>query len=82
VKLFVTELKGKTVMTEDGQILGVLVDFIMNTRTGKIETMLVNPAENVETRLFKTDPQGRLILGFKTMRAVKDVIVTEITESK
>lgn len=80
MKLFATELRGKTVMTEDGQILGVLADFIMDTRTGRIETMLVNPAENVETRLFKTDPHGRLILGFKTMRAVKDVIVTQIAE--
>ncbi len=82
MKLFATELKGKTVMTEDGQILGILTDFIMDTRTGKIEMLLVNPAENVETRLFKTDPQGRLLLGFKTMRAVKDVIVTEVAESK
>ncbi len=82
MKLFATELKGKTVMTEDGQILGVLADFIMDTRTGKIETMLVTPAENVETRLFKSDPQGRLLLGFTTMRAVKDVIVTQVTEPK
>ena len=82
MKLFATELKGKTVMTEDGQILGILTDFIVDTRSGRIEMLLVNPAENVETRLFKTDPQGRLLLGFKTMRAVKDVIVTEVVESK
>ena len=82
MKLFATELKGKTVMTEDGQILGILTDFIVDTRSGRIEMLLVNPAENVETRLFKTDPQGRLLLGFKTMRDVKDVIVTEVVESK
>jgi len=82
VKAFATELKGKTVMTEDGQILGVLTDFIMDTKSGKIETLLVTPAETVEPRLFKTDPEGRLILGFKTMRAVKDVIVTQIAEAK
>lgn len=80
MKVFATELRGKTVMTEDGQILGVLADFIMDTRTGKIETLLVTPAASVETRLFKTDPQGRLLLGFKAMRAVKDVIVTQIVE--
>jgi len=78
LKLFATELKGKTVMTEDGQILGVLEDFIMDTRSGKIGSILVNPAETVEARLFKTDAQGRLMLGFRTMRAVRDVIVTEI----
>ncbi len=80
MKQFASELKGKTVMTDDGEILGILEDFIMDTRTGKIESILVSPADTVETRLFKTDPQGRLILGFRTMRSVRDVIVTDIAE--
>lgn len=80
MKLFATELRGKTVMTEDGQILGVLTDFIMDTKSGKIVSMLVSPAEGIEPRLFKTDAEGRLILSFKTMKAVKDVIVTQLTE--
>ena len=80
MKLFATELKGKTVMTEDGQILGVLADFIMDTKSGKIASMLVSPAEGIEPRLFKTDPEGRLILSFKTMKAVKDVIVTTLAD--
>jgi sporulation protein YlmC with PRC-barrel domain len=67
-------------MTDDGEILGILEDLIMDTKTGKIESILVSPADTVETRLFKTDPQGRLILGFTTMRSVRDVIVTEIAE--
>lgn len=77
MKAFVTELRGKTVMTKDGQILGILDNFMMNTRTGRLETMLVTPAENLETRLFKTDPEGHVILAFKTMQAVKDVVVVE-----
>ena len=81
MKAFATELTGKTVMTEDGEILGVLADCIMDTKTGKIESLLVTPAESVETRLFKTDPHGRLILSFRSMRAVRDVIVTQIVES-
>jgi len=80
VKLFATELKGKTVMTEDGQILGVLADCIMETKTGRIQSLLVSPAESVETRLFKTDPEGRLILSFKSMKAIRDVVVTELAE--
>lgn len=77
MKAFVTELNGKTVMTKDGQILGILDNFMMNTRTGKLETMLVTPAENLETRLFKVDATGHVMLDFKTMRAVKDVVVVE-----
>ena len=80
MKMFATELRGKTVMTEDGQILGVLTDFIMDTKSGKIASMLVSPAEGIEPRLFKTDSEGRLILSFKSMKAVKDVIVTTLAE--
>ncbi len=80
MKLFATELRGKTVMTEDGQILGVLADFIMDTKSGKIQSMLVTPAEGIEARLFKTDAEGRLVLSFKSMKAVKDVVVTQLAD--
>lgn len=80
MKLFATELRGKTVTTEDGQLLGVLDDFLMDTKTGRIQSLLVQPAESVETRLFKTDPKGRLILSFRSMKAVRDVIVTHLAD--
>jgi len=51
MKRFATELSGKTVMTEDGQVLGVLDDFVVDTKTGRIQSLVVAPAESVETRL-------------------------------
>jgi len=78
MKKFATELKGKTVMTNDGQILGRIENFIVDTRSGKVANVLVVPAEEIEARLFKTDPQGRLILPFQGMKAIKDVVVMNI----
>ncbi len=80
MKRFATELMGKTVMTEDGQLLGVLSDLMVETKTGRIQALLVAPADAVERRLFKTDAQGRLILNFRSMKAVQDVIVTGLAE--
>ena len=80
MKVFATELRGKTVMTEDGQILGVLGDFLLETKTGRIQSLLVTPAETVETRLFKTDPEGRLLLSFRSMKADRDVIVVQLVD--
>ncbi len=80
MKRFATELIGKTVMTEDGQILGVLSDLMVETKTGRIQALLVAPADGVEKRLFKTDAEGRLILNFRSMKAVQDVIVTALAE--
>ena len=79
MKKFATELKGKTVMTSDGQILGRIENFIVDTRSGKVANVLVVPAEEIEARLFKTDPQGRLILPFQGMKAIKDVVVMNIS---
>jgi len=75
MKKFATELRGKTVMTNDGQILGTIDNFIVNTKSGKLSDVLVMPAENVPSKGFKVDPEGRLVLPFKGMRSVKDVVV-------
>jgi len=64
-----------------GDLLGVLEEFIANTRSGHLESMLIKPAETVEPRLYKTDAKGRILLPFRTMRAVRDVIVVETAET-
>ena len=68
MKKFATELRGKTVMTNDGQILGMIENFMMDTRSGKVVDVLVIPANEVETRLYKTDAQARIILPFQGMQ--------------
>ena len=78
MKKFATELRGKTVMTNDGQILGTIENFIVNTKSGKLSDVLVLPAENLSTKKMKTDPEGRLVLPFQGMRAVKDVVVMNL----
>lgn len=80
MRAFFTELKGKTVMTRAGALLGVLDDFIVETKTGELQSMLIVPGERVEPRLFKTDAKGRLLLPIKSMSAVRDVVVVEMTD--
>ncbi len=78
MRKFATELRGKTVMTNDGQILGTIENFIVNTKNGRLSDVLVMPAENVPSKDFKVDPQGRLVLPFQGMRAIKDVVVMNL----
>ncbi len=79
MKKFVSELRGKTVMTNEGQILGMIENFVVDTLTGELQHVLVIPAEEVEVRLYRTDAQGRLILPFTDMKAVRDVVVMDVT---
>jgi len=78
MKKFATELRGKTVMTNDGQILGMIENFVVDTKSGDLHHVLVVPAEEIEPRLFKTDAQGRLVLPFNSMKAVRDVVVMDV----
>ncbi len=77
MRMFVTEMRGKTVMTNDGQILGMIDNFVVNTDTGNIKHVLVSPAEDIEPKLFTTDAENRLVLPFEGMKAVRDVVVME-----
>lgn len=65
-------------MTNDGQILGMIENFMVDTRSGKLEDVLIIPAEEVEPRLFKTDAQGRIILPFTGMKSIRDVVVMDV----
>jgi len=78
VQIFATQLKGKTVMTRDGQILGTLEEMLVDTRTGRLLNLLVAPAEDIEVRLFETDAKKRIVLPFTSLKSVKDVIVADM----
>lgn len=77
MKRFVTELTGKTVMTADGRILGVIENLVVDTRSGHVQDVLVAPAEDVDGRAFRIDPQGRLMLPFQGLKAIRDVVVMD-----
>jgi sporulation protein YlmC with PRC-barrel domain len=77
MKKFATELTGKTVMTNDGRILGMIENFVVDTRNGKIQDVLIIPAEEIDSRAHKVDAQGRLVLPFQGMKAIRDVVVMD-----
>ncbi len=78
MKKFITELRGKTVMSTDGTILGTIDNLVIDTESGNVQHLLVIPSDDFQNRNFDTDAQGRLILPFKNMKSVKDVVVLEL----
>ncbi len=77
MKKFATELTGKTVMTNDGRILGMIENFVVDAKSGRISDVLVIPAAEVDPRVNKVDPQGRLVLPFQGMKSIRDVVVMD-----
>jgi len=82
MKIFATELQGKVVMSNDGKLLGDVDNIVVNTTNGDIKHLLLRPGEDIDPREYKTDRQGRIVLPFKKVKSVKDVIVLGPIEKK
>lgn len=77
MRIFENELRGKTVMTEGGLIIGVLRNITMDQRTGELKNLLVEPSEDIDVRLYHLDERGHIILDFDSVKSVKDVVIVK-----
>jgi len=75
MKITENELRGKTVMSEEGLYLGILRNSLVNDKTGELINILVEPSDDVDPRLYHLDKQGYLVFPFDVIRSVKDVVI-------
>ncbi|MDI6708634.1 MAG: PRC-barrel domain-containing protein [Candidatus Thermoplasmatota archaeon] len=78
MKIFATALKGKRVLTTEGEELGDVESIVADIKSGCLEHLVVRPVETVDARLFKTDSEGRLVLPFSGIKSIKDVVIMEL----
>ncbi len=64
MKINENELRGKTVMSEEGLYLGIMRNTTVNARTGKLQSLLVEPSDDIDPRLYHLDDQGHLVFPF------------------
>lgn len=71
------QLGGKRVITNKGEEIGRLSDILIDEKTGKIESFLIEP--NNESKIAKNLPaRARLAaVPYKSVFAVSDVIVVD-----
>lgn len=74
-KRFITDLRGKTIMSATGDILGIIDNFVVNTDNGEIRHVLVAPTEHLDLDAFTRDSLERIVLPFEKIKSVKDVVV-------
>jgi sporulation protein YlmC with PRC-barrel domain len=75
MKIMESDLRGKTVMSEEGLYLGILRNSLVDGRTGQLLSILVEPSEDIDPRLYHLDEVGHLVFPFEAIRSVKDVII-------
>jgi len=75
VKVLESELRGKTVMSEEGLYLGILRNSLVEEKTGMLSSILVEPSEDIDPRLYHLDELGHLVFDFGSIKSVKDVVI-------
>ena len=75
MKITESEMRGKTVMSEEGLYLGVLRNSTVEERTGQLMNVLIEPSDDVDPRLYHLDDQGHLVFPFNSIKSVKDVVI-------
>ncbi|MBI4214679.1 PRC-barrel domain-containing protein [archaeon] len=71
------QLGGRRVITNKGEEIGRLSDILIDEKTGKIESFLLEP--NHESKLSKnlTTHDRMVVVPYKSVFAVSDVIVVD-----
>jgi len=75
MKITENELRGKTVMSEEGLYLGILRNSTVDGKTGRLLSILVEPSDDVDPRLYHLDDQGHIVFPFESIKSVKDVVI-------
>ncbi len=75
MRFFANDVQDKYVMSSDGKYLGTVDNLVVDTKSGKVLHILVIPSEEVDIRKFRMDSQDRLVLPFKMVKSIKDVII-------
>jgi sporulation protein YlmC with PRC-barrel domain len=70
-------LIGKTVMSGKGIPIGVIKKSLVDATSGKITSLLVKPSHKIDSKEYKQNRQGEIVLSVDCISPVQDVIVFE-----
>lgn len=62
-------------MSDKGEMLGIIENLVADTKTGNIDSIIINPHENINPNELNKD--RKLIVPFKNIKAIRDVVVVE-----
>ena len=74
-KVLESDIRGRKIMSKDGLYLGVLRDSLVDEKTGVVRGILVEPSEEVDSRLYHLDDGGNLVVSFDSIKVMNDDII-------
>mgnify|MGYP006283836525 CR=1 FL=1 len=77
MKSFEKELIGKKVMSDIGVPIGVIKESFVDSDSGEIQTVVLDPFQNINVEQFKHNEQGDIVLPAQDICSVQDMFVFE-----
>lgn len=77
MRIFESELRNKSVMSDDGSYLGTVRNATVNQRTGDLVHVLVEPSDEIDPRLYEQDKNGFLLFPSKSVHSVRNVVIVK-----
>ena len=71
-----SDIQGKEVATLDGERIGRLLNLVMESTTGELTSLIVEPSDFTPEG-FEIDSDGRLDIPFSSVLSIKDMIVVK-----
>jgi sporulation protein YlmC with PRC-barrel domain len=81
IMIHISELRGKTVMSNDGQMLGIVENIIINPETGQLTKVKILPSDEVNLNAFELDQDKSIVLPFPGISSIKNVVVVKLDET-
>jgi len=74
-EILAENLSGKDVMGTDGAEMGSLYNITMDLSSGRLQNLVIDPAESLHNTEFEFSDQGRLLVPVDRVEAVKDHMI-------
>jgi len=76
-EILAENLSGKAVTGSDGAELGMLYNITMDLESGRLENLIIDPNEHLDTSDFEVDAEGHLLVPVDRVQAVKDHMIVK-----
>ena len=77
VEILAENLSGKAVTGSDGAELGMLYNITMDIDSGRLENLIIDPNEHLDSGDFETDEEGHVLIPVGRVQAVKDHMIVQ-----
>lgn len=68
-------LIGRNVVSDRGTVIGKLVDLSIETMAGRVMMLIIKPGRDIESKFFRLNERGEILIPFTAVKAVKDVLI-------